>query len=139
MSVDVPSSRSSLMSVDVPEPTSTHFSCPHRSLNFNQLGPEGGKAIAAVLMDTQITNLKCAALPTTLTPQASRPANVPAPLPALLLHSPANMRFSCTRSIAENRIGLEGAKTVAAVLKETQITHLKCAIFTHNSPSVKEW
>ena len=52
------------------EPTSTHFSRLHRSLSDNTLEPEGGKAITAVLMDTQITNLKCAALPTTLNPQA---------------------------------------------------------------------
>ena len=37
------------------------------------------------------------------------------------------MRFSFTRSIAENRIRVEGAKAIAAVLKDTQITNLKYA------------
>ena len=39
--------------------------CSHRSLSGNALKAEGGKAIAAVLKDTQITTLKYAALPTT--------------------------------------------------------------------------
>ena len=63
-------------------------------------------------------------------------ANAPALFPALFLHSPANMRFSCTRSIAENRIGVEGSKAIAAVLKDTQITNLKYAPFTPDSPPV---
>ena len=49
---------------------------------------------------------------------------------ALFLH------FSCTRSIAGNRLGVEGGKVVASMLKETQITDLKCAAVTPNSPSV---
>ena len=32
-----------------------------------------------------------------------------------------------TRSLAENNIGDEGASALAAILKETQITHLECA------------
>ena len=46
------------------------------------------------------------------------------------------MRFSCTRSIAENRIGVEGSKAIAAVLKDTQITNLKYAPFIPDSPPV---
>ena len=36
--------------------------------------------------------------------------------------------------VVNNRIGVEGGKVVAAVLKETQITILKYAAFTPNSP-----
>ena len=32
-----------------------------------------------------------------------------------------------TRSLSENNIGDEGASALAAILKETQITHLECA------------
>ena len=38
-----------------------HFSCATRSIAGNNLGVEGGTAVAAVLEETQITNLKCAA------------------------------------------------------------------------------
>ena len=54
---------------------------------------------------------------------------------ALFLHSPGNMHFPCTRSIAYNDIGVEGGKAVAAVLKDTQITNLECAAFTPDSPT----
>ena len=47
------------------EPASTDSLCSHRSLSGNKLGAEGGKAIADVLKDTQITTLKYAARPTT--------------------------------------------------------------------------
>ena len=36
---------------------------PPGSLHWNHIGPEGASALAAVLKETQITNLKCAAAP----------------------------------------------------------------------------
>ena len=39
-----------------------HFACTH-SVSNNGLGVEGGKAFAAMLKDTQLTNLKCAPAP----------------------------------------------------------------------------
>ena len=36
----------------------------HRSLDHNGLGAEGAKAIAAVLKDSQLSSLRCAAAPT---------------------------------------------------------------------------
>ena len=36
---------------------------PPSSLFWNNIGPEGASALAAVLKETQITNLKCAAAP----------------------------------------------------------------------------
>ena len=86
------------------------FSCT-RSIAGNYIGDEGGKAVAAVLPQTKLTSLEYAAAHT-----------VPA-----LMSWPSNMHFSCTRSIAGNSIGAKGGKAVAAVLKDTQITNLKCA------------
>ena len=52
----------------------------------------------------------------------------------LFLHSPTNLHFSCTHSLRGNAIG-EGSKAIAAMLKESQITILKYAAFTPNSPA----
>ena len=52
----------------VSAPIDTHLlsHCPRQppgSLYGNNIGPEGASALAAVLKETQITNLKCAATP----------------------------------------------------------------------------
>ena len=40
--------------------------------------------------------------------------------------APFNMvRCFCTRSVKDNRLGVEGGKAFAAVLKDTQLTNLK--------------
>ena len=44
----------------------------------------------------------------------SAPINI-----ALLLH------FACAHSVATNKLGVEGGKAFAAVLKDTQLTNLK--------------
>ena len=41
----------------VSAPIDIHLACFHR-IGWNGLGAEGGKAVAAVLKDTQISNLK---------------------------------------------------------------------------------
>ena len=53
----------------VSAPTDTHM-CPltapppvPRSIGLNFIGDEGASALAAILKETQITNLKCAAAP----------------------------------------------------------------------------
>ena len=73
-------------------------------------------ALAAILKETQITNLKCAAAPVS--------AFLPMPLTRLFSH-----RFhpALSRSLGGNGIGAKGASALAAVLKETKITELECA------------
>ena len=86
------------------------------SLYFNHIGAEGASALAAVLKETRISKLRCA---------ATHPmvfAFVSAPLLALTILAPP-----LTHSLGGNGIGDEGASALAAVLKETQITKLKCA------------
>ena len=84
------------------------------SLEYNGIGAEGATALAAVLKETKITNLKCAAAPEVF-------AFVSAPVDTRLLPP-----ISC--SLGYNYIGDEGASALAAVLKETMITNLKCAL-----------
>ena len=67
--------------------------------------------LAEMLPQTKIESLKCA-------PFTSRTRSV---------HCPLTWCFLCTHSIAENYLGVEGIKPIAAVLKDTQITNLKCA------------
>ena len=87
-----------------------------RSLGGNKIGDEGASALAAILKETQITNLECAAARVfALCRQC--------PLTRLLLLC----YFPLTRSLYGNTIGAEGASALAAILKETQITELKCA------------
>ena len=65
-----------------------------------------------------ITNLKCAATP-------KRFAFLSAPIDTRTL-SPFPI-LPLARSLEGNKIGAEGATALAAVLKETKITNLKCA------------
>ena len=64
------------------------------------------------LKETEITNLMCAAT----RGFCQRPSC------SLIILAPP-----LTRSLFHNNIGAKGAYTLAAVLKETQITHLECA------------
>ena len=72
-------------------------------------------ALAAVLKETQILKLECAATPSVF-------AYVSAPIDTPTLSPP--QPHPC-RSISNNEIGAEGASALAAVLKETQITTLR--------------
>ena len=95
-----------------------------RSLAVNGLGAVGVTALAAILKETKITDLKCAAaLECSLSWQ--RPLTHTC---SLSLPSP----ISC--SLWGNNIGPKGASTLAAVLKETMISSLKCAAGPECSP-----
>jgi len=85
-----------------------------RSLECNGIGAEGATALAAVLNETKITNLKCAATPEVFT-FVSAPIDTPSPILPL------------ARSLRGNQIGAQGATALAAILNETKITNLKCA------------
>ena len=88
------------------------------SLWRNNIGDKGAAALAAILKETQISDLKCAATLSVF-------AFVSAPVDTLaLLHIPA-LPLVC--SLGWNSIGAEGASALAAILKETQITTLGCA------------
>ena len=65
-----------------------------------------------------ISHLKCAAAPVVF-------AFVSAPLDTLILirHSRSAPR---SHSLSWNKIGVKGASALAAILKETQITKLRC-------------
>ena len=95
--------------------------CPHPSLcslKYNDIGAEGASALAAILKETQITQLKCAA--------ARVFAFVSMPtLTRLLSHHLCSALH--THSLGDNQIRAEGASALAAILKETQITNLECA------------
>ena len=105
-------------------PLTLHFACT-RSIGRNEIGAEGGKAIAAVLKDTQITNLKLAS--------ALKPGTVLA-----FVSAPLNMHFSCTLacSLEQNYIGVEGGSALAAILSQTSITNLKCIMISNPDSSV---
>ena len=89
-----------------------------RSLRGNQIGAQGATALAAVLKETQITHLKCAAAPECLL-SCQRPLTRPYSLTVSIL--------PLTCSLGSNGLGDEGVTALAAVLKETKITNLKCA------------
>ena len=65
-----------------------------------------------------ISDLECAATPSVF-------AFVSAPIDTATLSPPPTLPMLC--SIGWNGIGDKGASALAAVLKETQITNLKCA------------
>ena len=83
------------------------------------IGDEGVTAIAAVLKETKITELKCAAAPKCL-------LSCQRPLTCLLSH--CSYILPLARSLGGNGIGDEGVTALAAVLKETKIADLKCAV-----------
>ena len=89
-----------------------------RSLSGNGIGPEGASALAAILKETKITNLECAAAPAKCLLSCQRP------LTCLLSHRSI---LPLARSIGGSNIGDEGATALATILKDTKITDLKCA------------
>ena len=84
------------------------------SLRWNWIGEEGTSALAAILKETQITNLKCAA--------ARAFVSMPVDTPTLTVPI-----LPLARSLEDNRLGDNGATALAAILNETKITHLRCA------------
>ena len=86
---------------------------PPRSISRNAIMDKGASVLAATLKETRLTHLECAAL-----------ASVPTDTPIPSLSTPT-MPVLC--SIDDNSIGDEGAASLAAVLKETAISTLKCA------------
>ena len=86
-------------------PLTLHFACT-RSIGRNVIGAEGGKAIAAVLKYTQITNLKLAS--------ALKPGTVLA-----FVSAPLNVHFAC--SLRENSLGPGGGAALAEGLKGNSI------------------
>ena len=93
------------------------------SLGYNNIGVEGGKALAAVLPQTQITSLECAAACT-----------------AQQLLMPINTSL-CLCSLAYNDLtndgeDMSGVLKLAEGLPQTKITTLKCAAASTPQQSV---
>ena len=88
------------------------------SLGGNNIRNKGVTALAAVLNETKVTNLKCAAASEVFV-FLSAPIDTP-----ILSLFPV---LSLARSLEENYIGNKGATALATILKETKITNLKCA------------
>jgi len=88
------------------------------SLGYNGIGVEGTSALAAVLKETQITSLECAAAPECLL-SCQRPLTRPYSLTVSML--------PLARSLKANGIEAEGATALAAIFNETKITNLECA------------
>ena len=76
------------------------------------IGDDGTSALAAILKETKITNLKCAATP----PQAF--AFVSAPIDTPILTVP---NLPLVRSLEQNRLRAKGATALAAILNETKV------------------
>ena len=86
-----------------------------RSLAGNDIGAEGATELAAILNETNITNLKCAAAPECIL-KCQRPVSLSSWICIIL-----------PRSVSDNCIGDQGATALAAILNKTNITYLKCA------------
>ena len=77
-----------------------------RSLGDNNIGDQGASALASILKETQINNLRCA-------PPPVCDACVSMPLDTLQ-HPPL---LPCARSLRNNRLGPDGAAALAEGLK----------------------
>ena len=86
------------------------------SLLGNRIGDEGASALAAILKETKITDLKCAAAPE-CSLSCQRPLTRACSLTAPT--HPLQSRIQPLRS--------RGVTALAAVLKNTEITNLECA------------
>ena len=76
------------------------------SLYGNSIGDEGASALAAVLKETNITNLKCAAPPKCSLTLVSAP-----------IDTPQHRLCSCARSLRYNGLGPKGGAAIAEGLK----------------------
>ena len=89
-----------------------HLTC---SIGHNKIGAEGASALAAVLKETQIQKLECAAAP-------ERSLFCQRPLTRLTTH----LRTPPRCSLVDNRLGPEGAAAIAEGLKgNTTLQSLK--------------
>ena len=89
------------------------------------VGVPGATVLSKLLPSAAaLTSLKCACGPRAF-------AFLSAPIDTLII-------LITSRSLGNNNIGVNGCKAIAAVLKDTQITALRCACATHRSliPSV---
>ena len=82
-----------------------------RSIGGNYIGDEGATALAAILKDTKITDLKCAAAP-----ECS--LSCQRPLTPLSSHLPSR-----PRSLKNNKLGPEGGAALATGLKGNSTLH----------------
>ena len=99
-----------------------------RSLARNEIRAKGASALAAVLKEAQITNLKCAATPE-CSPFCQRPFDTPAP--TLCIGSLANSSIcGVTTDVMGRQQGTytaEGITKLCEGLKGSAVTSLKCA------------
>ena len=98
-----------------------------RSIERNRIEAKGASALATILLKTNITSLKCATAPE-CSLSCHRPHYHAYALPPFPLH--------LARSLGVNRIEDKGASALAAVLKKTRITNLKCAAAPYRRPRV---
>ena len=112
----------------MPLPTFDTTSFPGR-LSLNQLcgldrdgdgtyTAEGITKLCEALKGSAVTSLKCAAAPKCL---------LLCQRPLTRLSSHCHHLTHALRSLCFNELGVKGASAIAAVLKETMITDLKCA------------
>ena len=80
-----------------------------RSLRGNNIGVEGASALAAILKETMISNLECAATPSVFA-FVSAPIDTPQ-------HSLSTRLRSRARSISSNFLGPKGGAALAEGLK----------------------
>jgi hypothetical protein len=93
-------------------------------LEYKGVGVPGAIVLSKLLPSAAaLTSLKCACCPNVF-------AFLSAPLDTLALSLP--QPIPC--SLGDNGIRVEGASALAAVLKETMVTHLKCAAAPECSP-----
>ena len=88
------------------------------SIANNRIGDKGASALAAILKETMISTLRCA---------SASGCSFLSQHPLTHGCSLTILAPQLTRSLCDNHIGDKGASALAAVLKETQITDLKCA------------
>ena len=92
------------------------------SLGWNSIGAEGASALAAILKETQITTLRCAA------PECSHFCQRPLTRKRTLWGCPPlSLSPASPSAIAPLDRSLEGNNIRVDVLKETMISNLKCA------------
>ena len=95
---------------------------PHlaRSLQGNSIGDKGASALAAILKETQITNLKCAA------PRAFAFVSMPIDTPPSL-GSLADNQLCGLNNDGEGTYTAEGITKLCEGLKGSAVTSLECA------------
>jgi hypothetical protein len=103
-----------------------------RRLHYNDLGPEGGMALAEALKsNTTLTELRSAALPSNPPAHALRPHSMDA-----RCTGPLHVFLRRLRSLGGNDLGPEGGMALAEALKSnTTLTELRSAALPSNPPA----